>query len=151
MMLLPAPLRKLDGMTQRSISRSKFSRKVAKIAKFFLILGGFAAWRELKIGSTEYHRTNIELELSKNNVRSLPPIPHPKGRFRANGSHQRLASDPDSGAFSRESVGVGELVLIGGVLRALEAEALVSLPKINTVFQETSKIFKRLRFNAGII
>jgi hypothetical protein len=24
------------------------------------------------------HRTNIELELSKNNVRSLPPIPRPK-------------------------------------------------------------------------
>jgi hypothetical protein len=56
MMLLPAPLRKLDLMTQK------------------------------------YHRTNIELELSKNEVRSLPPIPHPKGRFRANGSHQIVAS-----------------------------------------------------------
>ena len=35
-----------------------------------------------------YHRTNIERELSKNNVRSLPPIPRLDRRFRANGSHQ---------------------------------------------------------------
>jgi hypothetical protein len=41
----------------------------------------------------EYHRTNIGLQLSKNKVRSLPPIPRPEGRFRANGSHQAHAAD----------------------------------------------------------
>jgi hypothetical protein len=42
---------------------------------------------------SKYHRTNISLQLSKNNVRSLPPSPRPYGRFRANGSHQPLAAD----------------------------------------------------------
>ena len=54
------------------------------------------------ITQSEYHRTNIELELSKNKVRSLPPIPHPEGRFRANGSHQPLA--PDALALLRAQV-----------------------------------------------
>ena len=45
------------------------------------------------LDDTRYHRTNISLQLSKNNVRSLPPIPHLKGRFRANGSHQIVVAD----------------------------------------------------------
>ena len=40
-----------------------------------------------------YHRINIERELSKNNVRSLPPIPRLDRRFRANGSHQFVVPD----------------------------------------------------------
>ncbi len=41
-----------------------------------------------------YHRTNISLQLSKNDMRSLPPIPRLERRFRANGSHQFVRTRP---------------------------------------------------------
>ena len=37
--------------------------------------------------------TYRDTQLSENNLRSLPPSPRPKGRFRANGSHQAHAGD----------------------------------------------------------
>ena len=68
----------------------------------------------------KYHRTNISLQLAKNNVRSLPPIPHPYGWFRANGSHPAVARDrPDSAFFE---FGVGTLSLFYRDLSAAARE-----------------------------
>jgi hypothetical protein len=43
--------------------------------------------------------TYIDTQLSKNNIRSLPPIPHPTGGFRANGSHPPFPADRQDAAF----------------------------------------------------
>ncbi len=53
--------------------------------------------RELNLMTPEYHRTNIELELSKNNVRSLPPLPRSKHGFERTDRTQRFQPNAQAG------------------------------------------------------
>jgi len=75
--------------------------------------------------------TYMDTQLSENNLRSLPPSPRPKGRFRANGSHQANAADTTDCAFFEVDF---------GTLRPLVIEVCVGAAEFEGVRAQNSSI-----------